>query len=46
MQIDGESIEIAAATGINRMTLSGMINLNEYTTATDNLDHLCRYFGC
>ena len=39
-------IEIAAATGINRMTLSRMINSKGYSTVTDNLDRLCRYFGC
>ncbi len=39
-------IEIAAATGINRMTLSRMLNTKGYSTVTDNLDRLCRYFGC
>ena len=39
-------IEIAAATGINRMTLSRMLNLKGYSTVTDNLDRLCEYFAC
>jgi putative transcriptional regulator len=39
-------IEIAAATGINRMTLSRMLNTKGYSTVTDNLDRLCQYFGC
>lgn len=39
-------IEIAAATGINRMTLSRMLNQKGYSTVTDNLDRLCEYFGC
>jgi DNA-binding Xre family transcriptional regulator len=39
-------IEIAAATGINRMTLSRMLNTKGYNTVTDNLDRLCQYFGC
>ena len=39
-------IEIAAATGINRMTLSRMLNTKGYSTVTDNLDRLCKYFGC
>ncbi len=39
-------IEVAGATGINRMTLSRMINSKGYSTVTDNLDRLCEYFGC
>jgi DNA-binding Xre family transcriptional regulator len=39
-------IELAKATGINRMTLSRMINAKGYSTVTDNLDRLCEYFGC
>jgi putative transcriptional regulator len=39
-------IEVAAATGINRMTLSRMLNQKGYSTVTDNLDRLCEYFGC
>jgi len=39
-------LEVASATGINRMTLSRMINQKGYSTVTDNLDKLCAYFGC
>ncbi|MGO2513603.1 helix-turn-helix domain-containing protein [Marinomonas polaris] len=38
--------EVAAETGINRMTLSKMINHKGYSTVTDNLDKLCAYFDC
>lgn len=38
--------EVAKETGINRMTLSKMINHKGYSTVTDNLDKLCEYFGC
>lgn len=39
-------VEVAAATGINRMTLSRMVNQKGYSTVTDTLDRLCTYFGC
>jgi DNA-binding Xre family transcriptional regulator len=39
-------IELAQATGINRMTLSRMINAKGYSTVTENLDRLCTYFRC
>jgi len=38
--------ELSASTGINRVTLSKMINQRGYSTVTDNLDQLCRYFNC
>lgn len=38
--------EVAALTGINRMTLSKIANHPGYSTVTDNLDKLCEYFGC
>lgn len=38
--------EIAAQTGINRMTLSKIANHPGYSTVTDNLDKLCDYFAC
>ncbi len=38
--------EVSAATGINRVTLSKMINQRGYSTVTDTLDKLCAYFGC
>jgi putative transcriptional regulator len=39
-------IEVSEATGINRMTLSKMINHKSYSTVTDNLDKLCIFFNC
>jgi len=39
-------IEVSEATGINRMTLSKMINHKGYSTVTDNLDKLCTFFDC
>jgi len=38
--------ELAESTGINRMTLSKIINHRGYSTVTDNLDKLCAYFEC
>ena len=38
--------EITEATGINRVTLSRMINQKGYSTVTDNLDKLCKFFNC
>jgi len=38
--------EVAKETGINRMTLSKIINHRGHSTVTDNLDRLCSYFGC
>ncbi|MGP9767285.1 helix-turn-helix domain-containing protein [Halomonas sp. AOP13-D3-9] len=38
--------EIAKETGINRMTLSKIINHPGHSTVTDNLDRLCYYFNC
>ncbi|TPE46476.1 helix-turn-helix transcriptional regulator [Maribrevibacterium harenarium] len=38
--------QVANETGINRATLSSMINQRGYSTVTKNLDVLCRYFGC
>jgi len=38
--------EVAEATGINRITLSRMMNRKGYSTVTDNLDKLCEYFDC
>ena len=39
-------IDIAEATGIHRMTLSKIVNHKGYSTGTDKLDSLCKYFGC
>ncbi len=38
--------ELSAATGINRVTLSKMVNHRGYSTVTANLDRLCAYFNC
>ena len=38
--------EVAEAAGVNRMTLSKILNQNGYSTGTDVLDRLCRYFSC
>ena len=46
---DGRRItisELSEATGINRGTLSKMVNQKGYSTVTDNLDQLCAFFGC
>ena len=38
--------EIAAATGLSRMTLSKLINHHGVNVQTDVLDKLCTYFRC
>ncbi len=38
--------EVAEAAGVNRMTLSKILNHKGYSTGTDVLDKLCTYFGC
>lgn len=38
--------EIAEATGINRMTLSKILNQKGYNTTTDKLDKLSEFFDC
>jgi len=46
---DGRRItlkELADSTGISRVTLSKMVNQPGYSTLTDHLDRLCRYFDC
>ena len=46
---DGERLmvkDIAEATGINRMTLSKILNQKGYNTTTDKLDKLAEYFHC
>ena len=39
-------IELSEATGISRVTLSKIINQRGYSTLTDHLNRLCRYFNC
>lgn len=41
-----EWIEVAAITGIHRVTLSKMLNHRGYNSTTSNLDRLCKYFNC
>jgi len=46
---DGKRVtitELSEVTGINRVTLSKMVNHRGYSTVTDNLDKLCYFFGC
>lgn len=38
--------EIAGVTGLNRMTLSKILNVKGYGTGTDTIDRLCAYFQC
>ncbi len=38
--------EIAQNTGIHRTTLSKIAGTRGYNTTTDNIDLLCKYFGC
>lgn len=38
--------EVSEATGVHRSTLSKMINSRGYNSTTDNIDALCRFFGC
>ena len=38
--------EIAQATGLNRMTLSKILNQKGYGTGTETIDKLCGYFHC
>ena len=38
--------EVSEATGINRVTISKMVNQRGYSTVTDNLDKLCKFFDC
>jgi putative transcriptional regulator len=46
---DGQRLmvkDIAEETGINRMTLSKILNHKGYNTTTDKLDKLAEYFDC
>ena len=38
--------EVASSTGLNRMTLSKILNQKGYGTGTDTIDRLCLYFCC
>ena len=39
-------LEVSQATGLNRMTLSKILNIKGYGTGTDSIDRLCSYFDC
>ena len=39
-------LDLSEATGINRGTLSRMVNQRGYSTVTNNVDLLCKYFSC
>jgi putative transcriptional regulator len=46
---DGQRLmikDLAEETGINRMTLSKILNQKGYNTTTDKLDKLSEYFDC
>ena len=48
-QQSGQSIklsELAAATGISRMTLHRALNQKEHNLSINSIDKLCAYFGC
>lgn len=38
--------ELAKETEIHRTTLSKIANHRSYNTTTDNIDRLCKFFGC
>lgn len=38
--------EISESTGINRMTLSKILNHPGHSTTTENIDRLCAFFAC
>lgn len=38
--------ELSQVTGINRVTLSKMVNHRGYSTVTDSIDQLCKFFNC
>ena len=39
-------MEISDKTGVNRMTLSKMLNHYDVSVTTRNLDKLCKFFNC
>lgn len=46
---DGRRItltELSEVTGINRVTISKLVNHRSYSTVTDNVDALCKFFDC
>lgn len=47
--LEGKKInldQLSAITGVNKSTLSRISSVRGYNTTTDNVDRLCRFFGC
>lgn len=38
--------DLSEATGVNKSTLSRISSVRGYNTTTENIDKLCRFFGC
>ncbi len=38
--------ELSEVTGINRVTISKLFDHHGYSTVTDNIDRLCKFFSC
>ena len=38
--------EVAEGSGVHRTTLSRMVNIRGYNLTVNNLDCLCKFFGC
>lgn len=38
--------ELSRLSGVNKSTLSRISSVRGYNTTTDNIDKLCRFFGC
>ena len=38
--------DVAEGTGVNRMTISKILNQRGYTTGLDTIDRLCTFFNC
>lgn len=39
-------LQVAEESGVNRMTLSKILNHRGYSTGTEIIDRLCSYFAC
>lgn len=39
-------VEVAAGSGVGRMTLSKLLNHHGASIRTESVDRLCRYFDC
>ena len=38
--------KISSSTGIHRVTLSKIANIRGYSTTTENVEKICRFFDC